>query len=80
MCENSNNNNVHDRAWKRKIFASVPKDQQKSLYFELSTVLDTKDLQTFEVLLSGFLKKWEDIPEFVSYFRSEYAAPDRTSE
>ena len=79
MCENSNNNNVHDRAWKRKIFASVPKDQQKSLYFELSTVLDTKDLQTFEVLLSGFLKKWEDIPEFVSYFRSEYAAPNRTS-
>ena len=64
------------RAWKRKIFASVPKDQQKSLYFELLTVLDTKDLQTFEVLLSGFLKKWEIFSIGFSYNSVVYANTD----
>ena len=46
---------------------------------ELSMVLETKDIQTFDILLSEFLKKLEDIPEFFRYFLSEYAEPNCTS-
>ena len=63
------------RAWGNKIPLCGSKQLQEEVYQTLEVILEETSIETFEKMLVGFLRKYEDIcPKCVYYFKNTYVS------
>ena len=63
------------RAWRNKIPLCGSQQLQEEVYRALEMILEETSIETFEKMLVGFLRKYEDIcPKFINYFRNTYVS------
>ena len=61
------------RTWGNKIPLCGSKQLQEEVYQPLEVILEETSIKTFEKMLVGFLRKYEDIcPKFDNYFKNIY--------
>ena len=61
------------RTWGNKIPLCGSKQLQEEVYQPLEVILEEISIKTFEKMLVGSLRKYEDIcPKFVNYFKNTY--------